>query len=824
MTRVIDRMTDDEVQRSYSQDNEAGLGALDTPRGRLPLKAMDVRGRIDGLICQLTVCQTYVNAFNEPLEATYIFPLPDRAAVTGFRMEVGGRIIDGVLKERGQARREYTQAIEEGHRAAITEEDRPGVFTMRVGNILPGEQATVRLTLAGPLPFSDGEATFRFPLVVAPRYIPGTALSGDNVGEGTSNDTNAVPDASRISPPVLLPGFPNPVQLALSVEVSSSCLPFRDARCSLHAVEEASANKVRRITLHPGARLDRDFILRLRLADASLRTALTLQPDGPGSREGTFLLTVVPPVGPSSAKPRDVVFVLDRSGSMGGWKMVAARRAVGRMVDTLLDQDRFTVLAFDDHIEAPPSFGENNLVHATDRQRFRAIEFLAGVNDRGGTEMAQPLETAVNLLTQAGPGRERVLVLITDGQVGNEDQILHTLGARLKTLRIFCLGIDQAVNAAFLQRLAHLGGGACELVESEDRLDEVMDSIHRRIGQPLLTKLRLEPAGVRFDPSSLVPERLPDVFAGSPVQVLGRYVGYPEGAMALGAQEANGQPWQGMVDATMSDSPALSTVWARGQVRKMEDRYVIEPAPEREKKIVETSLRFGVLSRFTAFVAVDRSAVVNPGGEGKEIVQPVEMPAGWEQPEAMALCAMAAPVASSPVVSAPMRKARLSFGFTPEPGLMADFESEDRRASLPPAPASPPIKSVDSFLQQFDDADDADMEDSTMEGPEESEKREVVSPETFKHRAQIVLDLLVDHRDKDEATRRSVLSRITADLDDLLSELDEAGLTLDGVDTLDGLLEDLEGDLSTTTLDRVWRDLEEALRALIGSRHEHFWA
>src|SRR5688572_8290871 len=174
MTRVIDRMTDDEVQRAYPRDNEAGLGSLDTPRGRLPLRAMDVRGRIDGLLCQMTVSQTYVNAFNEPLEATYIFPLPDRAAVTGFRMEVAGRVVEGVLEERAKARAAYDQALAEGRRASIAEEERPGVFTMRVGNLLPGERATVRLTMAGPLPYGDGEATFRFPLVVAPRYIPGT--------------------------------------------------------------------------------------------------------------------------------------------------------------------------------------------------------------------------------------------------------------------------------------------------------------------------------------------------------------------------------------------------------------------------------------------------------------------------------------------------------------------------------------------------------------------------------------------------------------------------------------------------------------------------
>src|SRR5262249_33264834 len=150
---------------------------------------------------------------------TYIFPLPDRAAVTRFRMEVAGRVIEGVLQERAQARKEYEQAIQAGHRAAITEEDRPNVFTLRVGNLMPGEQATVRLTLVGPLPTSDGEATFRFPLVVAPRYIPGKPLPGPSVGDGTAPDTDAVPDASRITPPVLLLGYPNPVCLSLAVEV-----------------------------------------------------------------------------------------------------------------------------------------------------------------------------------------------------------------------------------------------------------------------------------------------------------------------------------------------------------------------------------------------------------------------------------------------------------------------------------------------------------------------------------------------------------------------------------------------------------------------------
>ena len=847
MTKLLDRLTDDEVSQSCPAGDEAGCGALETTRGRLPLRALDVRARIDGLLCQMTVCQSYVNAFNEPLEATYIFPLPDRAAVTHFRMEVNGRIVEGQLKERGQARREYTEAIEKGHRAAITEEDRAGVFTLRVGNIMPGEEATIRLTLAGPLPYSNGEATFRFPLVVAPRYIPGTPLPGDSAGDGTASDTNAVPDASRISPPVLLPGFPNPVRLSISAEVMPSGLPIAEIRSSLQAVEETTVSRVRRIVLHPGARLDRDFILRLRMAEDVLRTALALQPDGPGATEGTFLLTVVPPVGQAAPQPRDVVFVLDRSGSMEGWKMIAARRALGRMVDTLLDHDRFTVLAFDDHIEMPPTFA--GLVDATDRQCFRAIEFLAKVESRGGTEMAQPLEQAVNLLASGIPGRDRVLVLITDGQVGNEDQILHNLGPRLRGMRVFCLGIDQAVNAAFLRRLADLGGGVCELVESEDRLDEVMELIHRRIGQPILTKLRLEPAGLRFDPDSLTPGRLPDVFAGSPVQLMGRYAGQPSGGLVLGGREATGQPWQTTVPATTSDSAALAPVWARGQVRKLEDRYAVERTEELEKRIVATSLRFGVLSRFTAFVAVDRSAVVNAGGEAQQIVQPVEMPAGWTQPEMHpSACFFYSPEeddeAASPLLS------RTLGGLPSQPRA----KQSPRTPASPSAskPTSPPASAGDTDFDTADFEDEVDKRSQLEQQFEFLDERESKCDErpprhilrssdavkklkarpapkpptatSFENRAKELAAELKTNASADVAICRRVLARMTSLLKKFLEELLASGLSIPGTDRLRELFQQLQGDLTDEgVVLRLWSELEEALTAF-GKGREKFWA
>lgn len=609
----------------------AGLGAMRTERGLLPLESVDLLATIDGLTAHLNLTQTFANVHDAFLEATYIFPLPERAAVLRFRLQVGDRITEGELKERGQARREYREAIEQGHQAAITEEERPGTFTMRVGNIPPGERATVHLTLAQPLPCVEGEATFQFPLVVAPRYIPGTPLGRPPVGSGSARDTDATPDASRISPPVLLPGFPNPVALSLEVHFVASDLMPLAVRSSLHTVVEDEEDETGwRIRVLAGERLNRDFILRYRLADRAIRTSLTLHPDADGG--GTFALTVLPPYLESQpTRPRDIVFVLDRSGSMSGWKMVTARRAVMQLVESLTDRDRFTVYAFDDRIEPPPPFSGDRLMSANYRRRTEALEFLNGVDHRGGTEMAQPLDLGLSRLLETGTeeGRDKVLVLITDGQVGNENAILKRMGERLKHVRVHALGIDRAVNAGFLRQLADLGGGSSVLVESEERLEEVIDHVQRAIGTPVLTGVQVQGEGLSFEAGSVVPARIPDLFTGTPLVLLGRYDGDGAGAITLSGTSPDGVLWSMRVPAKRVAQPALPALWARQKLRDLEDRYAIASNKELERTIVAVSLRYGVLCKFTSFVAVDRSRVVNVGGKQHKVTQAVELPDGW---------------------------------------------------------------------------------------------------------------------------------------------------------------------------------------------------
>lgn len=628
-----------------------GLSADDGP---LPLQTTAISGTVTGLSAGLTLTQTFRNDRATAIEATYTFPLPDRFAVTGLTAVLGGRTVTGVLRAREQARQEYADAMQRGERTALVEQDGGDLFTMSVGNLAPGEEATVTLELAGRLAIDDGRATLRFPLVVADRYR--AAVRIPRLSDRDDRPTLSVD--IRVRPAGL-----NVAELAVAGDLT---------------VTEDDAGFV--LSVPAGTRLHHDLILRLGLAARATTATAVLAADTDDPTAGTWEVTVTPDA--TVATPaRSVVLVLDRSGSMQGWKMVAARRAAARIIESLGAHDEFAVLAFDHVVEAPTE--SPTLQPATDAARFAAAGWLSELSARGGTEMQTPLEQAARLLRRAAG--EPTLVLVTDGQVGHEAQILQTVRNRLTGARIFTLGVDRAVNESFLRHLAAVGGGRCDLVESEEALDEVLTALHRRIGSPQLEGLTVALTGVDLERGASTPPTA-DLFPAGPAVLSGRWsapgpVELAEVGVRVLAQDPAGELVELAAPATVATDTVLRTTWARHRVADLEDARAAG-ARIQPDEITTFALAHGVLCGSTAWLALGPGGVEGPA---QPVRQRVEQADGWATTGAatrggmmMSAAPMAAPAA------APMAFDQAAPAAAPRRGLRDRL----RRRRSTPAPTA----------------------------------------------------------------------------------------------------------------------------------------
>jgi Ca-activated chloride channel homolog len=610
--------------------DQPGFGYVSSQRGNLPLEDVLLHADIAGLTASVDLRATFSNDGFDPIEATYVFPVPELASVSSLQMRTGSTVIDGWLTERAKARDTYA-ASRVDRDAAILEQEREDVVTIRVGTIAPRGRVEVRLILHTRLTYTDGQVFFRFPLVVGPRYIPGARLAGDPVGKGTAADTDLVPDASRLTPPV---ASESRVRLAVSMSVASGAYAIDEIGCTLRThISSARTDQVIRIEALPGQQLDRDLNLRMRLSahqQPSLSLLTSVDSDG---QEGTFALTLLPPTVEAAATDgRDVVVVVDASASMSGWRLPAARRAAARIIDCLTPADRFAVLAFADRITRP-DLGGAGLAQATERNRFRAIEHLFATAAGGSPVLLAALETAAGLFTD--PRRPSTMVLITAGQAGNEDQITAAFGPRIAPLRVHVVGIGATVNSGLLRQLADAGRGQLLLAESDDALDDLAPALRRLLGPPLLTNLGLIGEGIQLIHDTISPARPPDIFSGDAMVITGRFRGGPDGCVAVSGTGMDGRPWSSRVNAVAVGGRSLTRLWARAFLADLQRKYLrcrIEDAAGLEQLIVSTSLRFGVLCRLTAWVAVS-NAPTRALGAPREVIQSVELPADWVEPE-----------------------------------------------------------------------------------------------------------------------------------------------------------------------------------------------
>lgn len=600
-----------------------GTLRLQGPSGLVdaPLLATTVEIDVSGIVARTRVTQRFVNPGDAWREGVYVFPLPETAAVDHLDMRFGSRHIVGMIRERGEARRDYDRAKAEGRKAALVEQERPNLFTTSVAPIGPHEEVSVAIEFQQTLRFDSGAYSLRYPMAVTPRYIPGGPPVPAPKWHDGSAETDRVPDASRVTPPVLHPssGRSNPVTLTVDLDAG---LPLARIESLYHAVTVAEqAGHRYTVTFDDATPGDRDFELVWAPDLGRTPTAVAFGE----TREGRgYALVMVMPTLPGNGAPRvprEVTFVIDTSGSMAGSSIVQAKAALALALDRLQAGDRFNVIAFNTRakvlFDAPMPVDTATL--------GRARSFIAGLKADGGTEMHEALALALQP-GDAAPGLVRQVVFLTDGAVGNEDELFRTIRDRLGDRRLFTVGIGSAPNGHFMQKAAQFGRGTHTTIGDVNEVEARMGQLFRKLQSPVLTDIEIAwPAG-----SEAWPRSVPDLYAGEPI-VATASMGTLDGEVLVRGRLA-GRPWSTTLPlAATGDHEGVHALWARAQIDALSDAQLAGVnADDIRAEIVRVALAHHLVSKHTSLVAVDVTPTAPAGTTVERSAIPGHLPHGQE--------------------------------------------------------------------------------------------------------------------------------------------------------------------------------------------------
>lgn len=588
-----------------------------------PRLKTDIAITVSGPTARATITQAFRNTTSEWVEGTYVYPMPEDSAVDTMKLVIGDRVIVADIRERAQAKRDYEAAKAEGKTAALTEQERPNVFTNAVANIGPGETVLVQIEYQQTLRPSSGTYALRVPLVVAPRYNPAPPVL-DLVSEGPA-PVDPVPDRDRITPPVLDPSVNAPVNpVTLSVDLQAG-FALGAVRSDTHKVTIAeSGESARRIILSEDAvPADRDFELTWRPAPSE-KPSIGLFREQVGS-EAFVLALVTPPEGqPGPRRPRDITFVIDNSGSMGGASIKQAKAGLLAALHRLAPGDRFNVIRFDHTMTSlfPAA------VPADETNLDTAKNFVAGLEAQGGTEMLAPLKAALIDSEPEERTRIRQVVFLTDGAIGNENEIFSAIADRRGRTRLFMVGIGSAPNGYLMAHAAELGRGSYTNIATADQVTERMHELFTKLESPVATDLvaRFSQAG-----TDVTPDPLPDLYRGEPL-VLSAKMPKAGGTIALSGR-IGGQPWQATIDLVdAAEGKGISKTWARAKIGEAETARITGKLSTKkaDAEILNLALAHKLMSRLTSLVAIDKTPRRPSGTHLASADLPLNLPAGWD--------------------------------------------------------------------------------------------------------------------------------------------------------------------------------------------------
>lgn len=589
-----------------------------------PLLSTNVQLKVTGPLVRAVVRQEFNNPWNRWAEGVYVFPLPAGAAVDGMRLRIGDRVIEGMIQEKKEAKKTYDAAKAQGKRAGLVDQNRPNIFTISVANIEPGGRVTVEIEYQQMVTQDQGISSLRFPMVVGPRYIPGAAVTNrPPSGLGWAPDTDQVPDAASITPPVQHPdhGKINPVSLEVDLMPGYTMEYIRSATHKIKVTQEQPGHGI--VALDGDYFADGDFNLEWKPALGQTEAALFTEKT---DKAVYSLLTLTPPTSDmESTIPREVIFVLDISGSMAGESIKQAKRALLMALDRLKETDTFNVIAFDNR--QFPLFLKT--IPADRAAVARAKSFVNARNAEGGTEIYSALMLALSHVSNE-KGRLTQIVFLTDGSVGNEERVLEAISEHIGAARLFTVGIGSAPNGYFMEHAARRGKGTYTFISSVEEVEEKMTRLFRKLESPALTDIKLTVEGA--GEVEMFPDPIPDLYSGEPVVVAVRSETQLTKLTVTG--DMGGQTYTAAPEMTPEERPGVGKMWARWKIDSLVERHnKATGGPDAagiRQAVVDLSIEHHLVSKFTSMVAVDVTPV-RPGNEKLTThAMKTNMPRGWE--------------------------------------------------------------------------------------------------------------------------------------------------------------------------------------------------
>jgi len=586
-------------------------GGLFAGDQRIPLRGVKIDVKASGAAAQVTVAQRYQNTEKVPVEAVYSFPLDESSAVCRFEVDIGGKRIVGKIEEREKAFEKYDAAMAQGHGAFLLDQDRPNIFTASVGNLMPGQEAVVLLTYATELEQTVDSIRMLIPTTIAPRYIPPDVARKMDPAE-----------LDHITPPAVLGGVPYGLKLNVELEAASD---IREISCPSHPARVSLSGKKASVELMgENIQLDQDFVLTAKLAKSNDASALVAR-DSDGVR--AVMVNLFPDLSKFKRGPCEFIFIVDRSGSMDGPSIEQARNALLLALRSLEEGDRFNVIGFGSTIDAmfktSVAYSQSSLDEATKKvQALRA--------DLGGTELLAPLQFVLE--KTAAEKMPRQIVLLTDGEVGNESQIIELAAKHAATCRIFSFGIGYGASEHLVRGIARASGGRAEFIEP------IVLRQFARMASASLTNVRVDWGNLKTD--LVAPSDAPQLFDGDRLTIYGRVVGGSSGEVAVVADSPQGQlRFPARVDLEfVAQESAIPVLMARKAIQELEEgRGAARGSAQTNRKenaqrtrILELALRYQLMSSATSFVAIEERAANAQAQQPAELRRvPIALTKGW---------------------------------------------------------------------------------------------------------------------------------------------------------------------------------------------------